>query len=766
MFNFKQERLKKRIGKGNFGEVFPYQKTDKDFKWVVKRIEAEMKEVKNFDGEIDYDKTYQSLIHNILKWFPEIVIGFSIDHPCIVPVKGYFVEKSEDGYSVYMKLPRMKMSLEDEFKSRGGNKSDIKIYYEEAQLVRYFYSLALGVDYLHNKKIFHRDIKINNVLIDYDGCVKLSDVGSAKYVADDDFYHLLSGDHGAVNYKAPELIKYEEDFRKYQKNKDLSLLNSLLKKDSLFLIDAWSLGLTMLELCTLETRLVSPYKAPQEIEKELELVRKNIEESGLYRKDFLDLVFGLLSVDPTKRLKVSDVKSELEVRFPSISDEFRASFGLLDKNNQNEKAADDLKEIFKQESDKVLQQFERESQENRKKLDSFETRLIGLKYKLETLRFEKYQEMEELKSSYEETIDALRRDNLRLFRENERLNKNSQNVDFGTETFQAELEKQEEKLWTKEKLEQVMSIMQKQEGQFEIQEKGDAVLITSKRFDITDKELKDWMDDFIDNFNQAGVSTSLENLRIGLERCERITDTGVKSISEKIGHNFKNLADLRVCLSRCSQISDAGVKSLSENIAPNLKKLNRLELLFDNCKITDAGVKSLSENIAANLKNLSHLAFNFSFCDQITDEGVEIFSRNIAGSLKKLNYLDLDFTWCFKITDRGIKSLSEDIEANLQCLSSLKLNFNACDQITDTGVKNLSGKTGTTLKSLNHLELRLKGNKKVTDAGAKSLSERITTNLKNLKSLQLYLSNSSVNNSTKRTIELELKKSILCVVID
>lgn len=62
-----------------------------------------------------------------------------------------------------------------------------------------------GVEFIHNENIVHRDLKPGNVLVDYTGCIKISDFGvsndftnKAEYLS----YEVV----GTRKYMAPEVL--------------------------------------------------------------------------------------------------------------------------------------------------------------------------------------------------------------------------------------------------------------------------------------------------------------------------------------------------------------------------------------------------------------------------------------------------------------------------------------------------------------------------------------------------------------------------------
>jgi serine/threonine protein kinase len=56
--------------------------------------------------------------------------------------------------------------------------------FTEQQVKFYAIQIALAIGYLHSKDICHRDMKLENILIDETGYLKLIDFGLAKILKD------------------------------------------------------------------------------------------------------------------------------------------------------------------------------------------------------------------------------------------------------------------------------------------------------------------------------------------------------------------------------------------------------------------------------------------------------------------------------------------------------------------------------------------------------------------------------------------------------
>ena len=153
----------------------------------------------------------------------EVQLLQQMRHPNIINYFTAFIERQE----LYIVL---------EF-ANGGKLSQLVTYFSrkrtfipEETILKYFNQVCSAVEYIHSKRIIHRDIKPDNILMTSDGRVKLGDFGFGRFFSQNtrDAHSTV----GTFYYMSPERFG---------------------RTGHSFSSDVWSLGCTLYELIALNT---------------------------------------------------------------------------------------------------------------------------------------------------------------------------------------------------------------------------------------------------------------------------------------------------------------------------------------------------------------------------------------------------------------------------------------------------------------------------------------------------------------------------------
>ncbi|KAK3237045.1 hypothetical protein CYMTET_52850, partial [Cymbomonas tetramitiformis] len=135
-----------QIGKGSFGKVFLAREKGKPKKqyWVIKEIRLPSK------------KEAQE------RCLREVRVLDGIFHPALNGYKESFVEVVGGGVNLYIVLPFCNCGSMDVLLRKHREKG---MRVQEGMVLDWFAQLLLGLEYLHYRKVLHRDIKPDNVFI-------------------------------------------------------------------------------------------------------------------------------------------------------------------------------------------------------------------------------------------------------------------------------------------------------------------------------------------------------------------------------------------------------------------------------------------------------------------------------------------------------------------------------------------------------------------------------------------------------------------------
>jgi serine/threonine protein kinase len=255
----------RNLGSGSFGSVKLVQRTDSSDYFALKTSLS--------DGEKGSEESKKQILSEQV-----IFSKISRSSPFVVKLHDSFVNESG---SVSLLLGHAeKGDLYSHLKQFGGF---------SVAVVRYHVAMiADAMSHLHSLHIVHRDLKPDNLLLDKDGFLLLSDFGLAK--------QLVGGVKcttfvGSPLYMSPEMV---------------------LKRDTDKAIDSWAFGVTIYELLTAGF-LFNEADSPGNLTKVFTNILRT-KHHGLPKEfssveaqspDLADLIKKLLAYDPNARLTMT-----------------------------------------------------------------------------------------------------------------------------------------------------------------------------------------------------------------------------------------------------------------------------------------------------------------------------------------------------------------------------------------------------------------------------------------------------------------------------
>ncbi|XP_047731486.1 serine/threonine-protein kinase Nek11 isoform X3 [Prionailurus viverrinus] len=177
--------VQQKLGSGSFGTV--YLVSDKKAKQG-----EELKVLKEISvGELNPNETVQANL--------EAQLLSKLDHPAIVKFHASFVE--QDNFCIiteYCEGRDLDCKIQ-EYKEAGKT-------FPESQIIEWFIQLLLGVDYMHERKILHRDLKSKNIFLK-NNLLKIGDFGVSRLLMGScDLATTLTG---TPHYMSPEALKHQ-----------------------------------------------------------------------------------------------------------------------------------------------------------------------------------------------------------------------------------------------------------------------------------------------------------------------------------------------------------------------------------------------------------------------------------------------------------------------------------------------------------------------------------------------------------------------------
>ena len=251
------------IGQGMYGKVYKALNKYENKYYAIKTL--------NFQNISQKERLNIEIEINLLQ---------ELKHPNIVLYKESYIDKNQnlnivttfcEGGDLYQKI----------FKSQ-------KNYFQEKEIINALIQLLLGLSYIHDKKIVHRDIKTKNIFIQNKHTLRIGDFGIAKIFNSNNNNNNkntnLNKMVGTPLYMAPECFKQN---KKYSYKSDI-----------------WSLGCCIYEMCNLKHAFEGQFFPAVSIKIS---EGKRLPLNKIYSTELRNIIDSMLNLNPRNRPTIASL---------------------------------------------------------------------------------------------------------------------------------------------------------------------------------------------------------------------------------------------------------------------------------------------------------------------------------------------------------------------------------------------------------------------------------------------------------------------------
>ena len=231
-------------------------------------------------------------LEDVIKYKNQFELLYKLNHPNIIKI--YNINFKYIDIDTYYISILMEKAISDLYKQIK-NKIILKQMYTEYEIINLLSQIINALIYMKQKKIAHRDIKPQNILVFPNNIYKITNLGEAKQI---------QNINNIITLKGTELYMSPIVHFNYKLNKK-NLVHDVFKSD------VFSLGYSVLFMICLNIKVLEDIREINNMEDIIKIVNYYFNRK-LYSNILLKLIIGMIHLDENKRYSFERIYNELK----------------------------------------------------------------------------------------------------------------------------------------------------------------------------------------------------------------------------------------------------------------------------------------------------------------------------------------------------------------------------------------------------------------------------------------------------------------------